>query len=397
MLRTGILILACGLSLPLLAANTNSVNRHAPDKQNKASPVAQAVRQSMAPVVTPHQQARPLTPAERMPQTTSREHLRVDYDRPERSNSRLMSRGLMAAAATCDVNAMASATGSNLVAQIRAASVDGCINTLFSVNGSTAAQLFNEAKMVTVASALRTDSSSYQGNNNTGTLQLILFLRAGYYQQYYNPTDVGNYGTALGNAIRPALDAFVANPHFRDVNDAHGAVLTEFVTLIDSSGENAHQLNTIKGILDRYQASYHNYWYMMSATNNVFTVLFRGHYNADFVSAVQSDSSIATSLSGFVSRNAAEAGTDNEYLLTNAARELARFSQYATLKPTIRPLVKSILDRYSMTGTGASIWVGTADVVDYYDSANCSYYGICNFRTQLAQTVLPVTYQCSAD
>src|SRR5690606_31167499 len=99
-------------------------------------------------------------------------------------------------------------------------------------------------------------AASYAGNNNSGALQLIVFLRAGYYVQYGAPADVGEYGAALKNAIRPALDAFVANAHFKDVNDAHGEVLTEFVTLIDSAGENAHQLTTIKGLLDRYNSGY---------------------------------------------------------------------------------------------------------------------------------------------
>ncbi|KRE88378.1 hypothetical protein ASG87_07125 [Frateuria sp. Soil773] len=342
-----------------------------------------------------HQQSRRLTPAERPPQSASREHLRADYDRPSRGTARA---SLMRLAATaCTPQAFASASGSQLVSLVRGADVDTCINTLFGVTGATAGQIFAESKMATIADALRNDAASYAGSNANGALQLILFLRAGYYVQYYDPADVGSYGTLLRNAIRPALDAFVANPHFRDVNDSHGAVLAEFVTLIDSSGENAHQLPTLKGLLDRYGSSYHGYWYMMAAVNNVFTVLFRGHYNADFVAAVQADASITTSLSGFVDRNAAEAGTDNEYLLSNAGRELARFLQYASLQSTVRPKVKSILDRYAMTGAGASIWVGTADTADYYDHASCGYYGICDFRTQLAQAVLPVDYQCSAD
>jgi len=383
-------LLALGCSLPLYAAPTK-VQKKTP------APTAAALRTTGLQPTLRHHQLRPLKPNERPPQSSSREHLYTDYDRPERNQSTSLRRSLAAATAACDVNAFASASGSTLVTLVRNSSVDGCINTLFGVTGASAGQVFNQAKMVTIANALQSNAASYAGNNSAGTLQLILFLRAGYYVQYGDPTDVGTYGTPLKNAIRPALDAFVANSHFRDVNDDHGAVLAEFVTLIDSSGENAHQMNTVKGLLDRYNASYHSYWYMMSAVNNVFTVLFRGHYNADFQALVQSDASITTSLSGFVSRNAAEVGTDNEYLLSNASRELARFLQYTSLQPTVKPQVKSILTAYSMTGAGASIWVGTADVADFYDHADCSYFGICNFQTQLAQVVLPITTQCSPD
>lgn len=386
-----LVLLSLGCTLPLYAAPTKA------HKKTTPAPVAAAIRGHALQPVVRHQQARPLKPDERPPLSSSREHFYTDYDRPERNKSPAQRMNMAAAAATCDVNAFATASGSSLVTLVRNASVDGCINTLFSVTGASAGQVFNEGKMVTIANALQSSAASYAGNNSAGTLQLILFLRAGYYVQYGDPTDVGSYGAALKGAIRPALDAFVANAHFRDVNDDHGAVLTEFVTLIDSSGENAHQMNAVKGLLDRYNASYHAYWYMMSAVNNVFTVLFRGHYNADFQALVQSDPSITTSLSGFVARNAAEAGTDNEYLLSNASRELARFLQYAPLQATVKPQVKSILSAYSMTGAGASIWVGTADLADYYDHADCSYFGICGFQTQLAQVVLPITRQCSPD
>ena len=41
----------------------------------------------------------------------------------------------------------------------------------------------------------------------------------------YDPA-VGAYGTALRNAIRPAMDAFAANAHFGLVNDTHGEILS---------------------------------------------------------------------------------------------------------------------------------------------------------------------------
>ncbi|WP_266159815.1 M9 family metallopeptidase [Dyella silvatica] len=387
------LLLACGVSHA-----TQADSKVQPAPVNPPPPSAEAMRLASPPVTAiKHQQQRQLTPADRAPQASSKEHLRSDYDKPYKYPNESSRLRAAAAAASCDVQALASASGSQLVSLIRAADVDGCINTLFNVTGTSAGQLFGEAKMATVADALRSDAASYPGSNANSTLQLILFLRAGYYVQYGDPADVGSYGSLLKNAIRPALDAFVANAHFHDVNDSHGQVLAEFVTLIDSSGENAHQLTTVRDMLDGYNSSYHSYWYMMSAVNNLFTVLFRGHYNQDFVDAVQANDFITPSLSNFISHNAAEAGTGNEYLLANAAREMSRFLQYASLAAVVQPEVKNILSAYGMTGAGASIWVATADIADYYDHAHCSYYGICDFRTQLAKTVLPVDYPCSAD
>ncbi|MCB1569351.1 MAG: M9 family metallopeptidase N-terminal domain-containing protein, partial [Xanthomonadales bacterium] len=216
-----------------------------------------------------------LTPDRLPPLSSNREHLRQDRSQP----------AVAKAALACDATIFANASGAALVTAVKSATTE-CINDLFSISGAQGALVFPEAKMVTIANAIYADAGSYAGNNNGKMLQLILYLRAGYFIQWYNP-EVGDYGLPLTNAIRPALNAFAANSHFQDVNDSHGEILAEFVTLIDSAGENTSQIGTIKGILDRYDASYHAYWTMKSAVNGVFTVLFRGHYLDDFRAAVQ--------------------------------------------------------------------------------------------------------------
>ncbi|MCK8503601.1 M9 family metallopeptidase [Myxococcus fulvus] len=298
--------------------------------------------------------------------------------------------------AACDTAAFGSASGAALVTLVKG-STEACVNTLFGVTGTLARQVFIESKMVTIANALTTSAQGYVGDNSGQTLQLILFLRAGYYVQFYSPDVVGAYGTALGNAIRPALAAFVANSHFRDVNDAHGAVLREFVTLIDSAGESARHLATFKGLLDRFNTTAETFWYMRAATNNVFVGLFRGHYDAAFVAAVQQDSSLIDALESFGLRTEHLLGTDNQYLAVNAARELARFLQYpGALQDKARPRVRALIANHQMTGPTAGVWVGAAEMADYYDGANCAYYGICDFRRTLEQAVLRVTYNCGA-
>lgn len=288
----------------------------------------------------------------------------------------------------------ASASGSGLVSAVKDAGA-ACVNQLYGLTGSAAAQTFAEAKMVAVANALRADAPTYPGNDDGGMLELISFLRAGYYVQFYDATDVGSYDSSLATAIRPALDAFVANTHFWDVNEDHGEILSEFVLLIDSSGENAHQLGIVKNLLASYNASYHDFYYMTVAVNNTFTVLFRGHQNADFATLVQRDSSITDVLSAFIRSNSTDVGGEYEYLLSNAGRELARFLQYHTLLTGLEPKVKAVLDAYPVVGEGASIYVATADVAYFYDLADCSYLGLCAFPQNLERTILTVSYQCS--
>ncbi|MFF5207603.1 M9 family metallopeptidase [Streptosporangium sp. NPDC000396] len=343
---------------------------------------------------------------ERAPLPASKDELRRDYDvpgtlkitqkRPSDSGQKAKTAAQLEAAVaeTCNVSDFTGNTGDALVAAIKA-STTSCVNTLFTLTGTDAAGAFREAQMVTVANAYRTGALSYTGDNSNNIAQLVLYLRAGYYVQWYHKEDVGPYGDALRNAIRPALDAFFASGHSRDVTNANGEILGESVTLADSAGENARYLDVVKRLLNDYNSSYNDFWWMRNAVNAAFTVLFRGHWIAEFVSAVQSDPSVLDTLQSFASRHLDLLGTDSAFLTRNAGRELARFLQHGTLLDTVRPKVKSLLDQTSITGRTAPLWVGLAEMADYYDRANCSYYGVCDLANRLKAAALPVSHTCS--
>lgn len=388
---------------PLLYRGTEAERRVSRALAIEKSPQTEAV------VLGAHVRRRSLNAAQRQPLQAPISHwVEATFDKPgERADflKRPSFRAdaarhghpaaLATAAAACSSTQFASLSGQSLVNAVTGATTD-CINGLFSLSGSTAASTFSEAKMVTIANALASVAQRYDGTNRDSALQLILFLRAGYYVQFYDPA-VGTYGTSLKNAVRGGLDAFSSNAYFGQVNDTHGEVLAEFVTLIDSSGENARYLSTVKRLLDGYNSSYDSYFWMLSAVNNTFTVMFRGHQNADFVQLVQSDSSIVDTLYNFANRNFAKLGTTNDYLVTNAGREMARFLQYTgSLKSVASSRVKALIDRSSITGSTAPMWVGLGDMVNYYDSANCSYYGTCNFSQRVADAALPISYTCSS-
>lgn len=141
-------------------------------------------------------------------------------------------------AAACDPDDFTGRTGGELVRQIKE-STTGCVNTLFGLTGNDARLAFREARMASVAYALRDNSASYPGDGSTGTPQLVLYLRAGYSVQWYNPDVVGPYGRALRTAVRSGLGGFFASPRSHDVTDENGETLSEAVVLIDSAQENA--------------------------------------------------------------------------------------------------------------------------------------------------------------
>jgi microbial collagenase len=214
--------------------------------------------------------------------------------------------------------------------------------------------------------------------------------------QSNNASAVGTYGQTLATASESALDTFVASPHFMDVSAANGSIMGEVLILTDSANEQARYLNTYKSVLNAYNSSYDAYWSMDTAVNDVFTPIFRGHWNPAFITQVTSDPSIIDTLSSFVLNHRDKLSDNWFYLASNAGTEMTRFLDTAALQAKVRPLAKGLLGASSITGTGAPLWVGVAGMTNTYDKAQCSYYGTCDFVAQLTAAALPITYPCDA-
>ncbi|MFG3257475.1 collagenase [Streptomyces sp. NPDC048172] len=298
------------------------------------------------------------------------------------------------AQAGCNVGDFASKTGPALIDQIKA-SETACVNTLFSVTGADARALFQESQMVTVANAYRDTAADYQGDNSSSITQLVLYLRAGYYVQYGDPDGVGEYGQALKTAIQGGLDAFFHSSHAYDVTEANGQTLSESVILIDSAMENARYLDVVKKLLSGYDSSYDKFYWMVNAVNSSYTVLFRGNWLPEFVDAVAADKSVLTLLRDFAVEHKDLIGTDKQFLTTNAGRELGRLVQHDKLREAVRPLAKELLDATALNDPAtAALWVGVAEMMDFYDKENCDFFGTCDLQKRVREAVLPVKHTC---
>ena len=328
----------------------------------------------------PHVQSHALKPDQQPPLPATRKYLLQSYDDPVGS----------ASTSACDLSGFAAATAAELPDLVRMTDVV-CLNGLFYLSGAEGAAIVNEAKMTAVASALQGEATNYVGDNSSGIHQLMLFLRAGYYLQFFYPNDIAPYSPALVVALRPALDAFIANAHFHDINNEHGEVLAEFVILIDSSLQNAYALDAVRDILESYGPGHAAYDYMLAAVNQCFWVLYRGHQNADFAQLVQgTGSGIVDTLSAFIYANQADLDSPRAYLIKNAGAELARFLMYGgTFHSDLHPKVLAVLQDFPLGGAGGGLFARVGSVVEYYDPAHCAYFGTCNFHADLEAYVLP--------
>ncbi|WP_439680742.1 collagenase [Embleya sp. MST-111070] len=305
-------------------------------------------------------------------------------------------RQFSAAANGCgDLSAVIDASGPELIRQLTALPDVTCTYPLFNLTGTTAGTAFREAKMVTVADALRDASAAYPGTNTTSIGQLVLFLRAGYYVQDNNTNAVGAYGPALDTAARAALDAFFASPHSKDVTDANGATLNEVVTLIDSTGTAGRYAGVVKWLLASYDATWPDG--MTLAVAHVEWVAENGFKAKNdargWRAALKADPTITNTWADFIIRNNAQLNRLD--VVSNVGRFLGYALDIPELKDRVRPLLKDLINRYPNIGPTGPITMNLAWYTRAFDRNNCAAYAICDLGARVLPVVLPTQHVCS--
>ena len=303
--------------------------------------------------------------------------------------------GAYATQADCDDDEFARRAGAALVTYVRATTYE-CLNRLFqAAPGRIRFAAFRAQNMIDVATAMHPLATAYDGTNADGLAEVALFLRTGYYNAFYERQymDWSGREAEIDAAVAAAIDAFVDNTHFYDETLAHRGALTEVVTLMDSSEQQARYLPVAKSWLQRF-APRHLALGFQAVLNKFFVMLFRGHFRPEFPAAVADDGELIETLRDFALADWM-LDMDAAFLAANAGRELARFGQYhdAGIYPIVSSGVRTVLDRYDAHGWGRLVWVATATTITYYDE--CTPYGICGFREELQAATLPIERTCS--
>ncbi|BFV60504.1 collagenase [Kitasatospora sp. CMC57] len=306
--------------------------------------------------------------------------------------------GLAAAAAaaqSCTAADFTTRTGADLVAFVESSTTD-CVSTLFDLTGTPAGGVFKQSQMLPVEAAFKSRAAAYTGDNANSILQLVLFLRAGYYVQSNNAGAVGSYDASLTAASKAGMDAFFAGTRWKDVTDVNGNILKQVLIFTDSANLQGSYLGVYKQVLTAYDNSYNAVPSMVSAVNAPLRyALWRGSWNPDFVKAVGADPSIATVLADFAINHQDLLGGPNAALDVNAGNDLSRMAgTSATVEAAVKPLVKRVIDASPIVGRTGPLYVGTAYQANQYDAANCSYYNVCNLPAKLIAAVLPNQLVC---
>ncbi|MDO8253149.1 M9 family metallopeptidase [Shewanella algae] len=381
---------------PLLPAQANEQARLASHARLKREANFQAERQTKASLPAP--------PQAFSSQSVSNQVIEghaVDKKTPQKRQA-VESLNLMSHSAAGDLQMQADSscdelTGLNGQALVDAlsAATPACVGAFYSLVGSQATASFSQANVLAVANAIDGRAESYTGTDIQGLESLINFVRAALYVQFYHPEDVPAYDASVTTALSGALDSLFNNPKSWTVSEANAGVLKEALILVDSANLGA-EFNwvTIK-VLNEYDSDWQALFGMNAAANAVFTTLFRAQWNDEMQALFARDQSILDALNQFQLEQRQLQGTNAEYLLVNAVREMSRLYYIETMKPRVTTLVKAVIDSSSKEDSSRAIWLAAAEMADYYDRSQCDYYGICGFKYQLEQDTLSFNWKCS--
>lgn len=310
---------------------------------------------------------------------------------------------VMAAAPTTackDMATMASYSGAALANYLVSLPDPECTYGLFSLSAAQGAGMYSATNMNAVASRFAQEASAYNASN-IALVNLTLYLRAGYYLA--SDSTIPAPAASILSNLRAPIKQLIDGTILYAPNAAWSNTASEVFKLVTNLNDEAYYLPSVKNVFVRYTNTPANpnavngllQTSAAGAFTGALTVMFYAHGRSAAASIIQ-DISYPAALNNFVVNNkAALLNTSNAYQLSDTENEAFRFMKYPTLLPNVKPMVKNQLATSSMTGTDSDLWLNAASAVDYYDSANCSEYGTCNYKTQLANIVLKTSYTCS--
>ncbi|MFA0115667.1 collagenase [Vibrio sp. 10N.261.46.E11] len=291
---------------------------------------------------------------------------------------------------SCDIEKLITQDSQELLDEIKRQGYH-CINNLQDMGETLETKVFTQKHMLAVAQQAALQSQSYQGKGDLHLATLFYFVRIGYYVEFYNKQIT--YSKSVQVAAKKAIDSLVNNGNFFNKNDEHGYVLTEVMTLMDSAKLQHEYIDIATQWIKRWDRSYAESAQMKNAMNSAFYLLYRGLSYAPYKNIVGQKTDLAHALGDF-SLQTSLIGTQEEILLTNAARELARLSSIknAPITPIVDDYLKKLFSSYPQIGDGGTVWLAAAEVVSFYK--RCGDFNVCNYQKGLYGKVFTRSSPC---
>jgi microbial collagenase len=109
-----------------------------------------------------------------------------------------------------------------------------CLQYLWSYDTNVRGS-YNDDNMLAVLAKIASLAPNYQGTNANNLRELLIYVRIGYYHQFYHDADPGLFTPAVIQVqADAAFLAFATSPHFNDFTADAGLIVTEWINAVDA-------------------------------------------------------------------------------------------------------------------------------------------------------------------
>lgn len=311
----------------------------------------------------------------------------------------LIASGLLAqpvlAAPTCQINKIN--TAEQPFAVIERADNE-CRNDWFSAPPDTLNSLFSEATIQQAQQQLHRHVQGYRGEDVQALAieNLGEFIRAAYYVRYQHQRQYGDYSEALDLSLAHTINTFLLSPYAALTGEQQIGALKSMTTMVDNIRQLPLTMANQLPLLDHFTRQTADNLQFVEALNNLFRAM-SGHISiTTFYDDLAAHPEYLTQLHQFILNNDWALETRADFIVTNAAREMGRLlvTPHGDTRQQVLTILEDLLHRYPLGGKSDKMWVGIAEMINYFAPEKAAELGLTNAKRDLEASMMPLRFAC---
>ncbi|MEI8593873.1 M9 family metallopeptidase [Photobacterium sp. Hal280] len=299
------------------------------------------------------------------------------------------------AAPACEIDALSSSPSP--IRTIEQADLE-CRIAWFSAPSDTLNSLFSENSIRQIQQQLMLHVSNYQGETQQASVieNLGEFIRAAYYVRYPHKGQYGDFSDALDVSLAHTINTFLTSPYASQDGREQVAALKSMTTMVDNIRQLPLTMANQLQLLNHFTAEKAQDLQFVDTLNNLFRAM-SGHIGVDhFYDDLAQHPEYLEQLHRFILDNEWALGTEADFIVTNAAREMGRLlvTPHESTRTQVLAIQESLLQRYPLGGKSDKMWVGIAEMINYFAPEKAEALGLKDAKNQLEARIMPLRHHC---
>lgn len=275
--------------------------------------------------------------------------------------------------------------------------VNGLSCITFAFGSTRIDEIFSDERVNAVIDLALSTSASYTLDSEFNDSGLFNYLRAMYFQRFYDRLTVSEQTTARVNDV---IDAWLAIPNFTNLYSfKHGEMLDELVKLLDGMDNWTPRYQTVKSIMSNMTAQQRDTFEYQKTLSSATAFLFRGQVNdveGFGKNVLGQDTEIAGILADLALDPLLTQSSDSSGVTAanNMTNQLGNLLELPDITESVSQAVQRVLDGNERLSTR---WMNLVTAIDRYDTVSCEDFSgnVCatdELRAEIEELVFPNTF-----